>query len=372
MRIKYYDWLKSLAMFLVISFHSCWLRGTVGASVSMSLMPMAVPLFFMVHGALLLPRESTLKKQAARFGKTLLQLFGWLTIYLVISLLTGLIQPETVGLRFLFSYYFCKADSGGISVGHLWFIYALLVLYGLCPVFYACKKDGGKVLKYVMVACFVLSFLREETLTYADFCCRKIFGAPLEADWLWVKVGPYFNAVFWFLAGYYFTQWLPKAKLPRKRTCVALGLCGVVLGVSLLMLERYVVFDMVKYNWKPLPQQYEKLGTLVLAFSTFFLFSQLNLSCSKESGMMQTSTRGGRKNNDVLCWGNAVARTVSNYSLGIFYLHVIFIKYAYLWFYTWERAGVWQNYLRAAVVMALCWAVAWLLHKIPGVRHLVK
>lgn len=67
-----------------------------------------------------------------------------------------------------------------------------------------------------------------------------------------------------------------------------------------------------------------------------------------------------------------MARTVSNYSLGIFYLHVIFIKYAYLWFYTWERAGVWQNYLRAAVVMALCWAVAWLLHKIPGVRHLVK
>lgn len=352
-------------MFLVLSFHSCWLRGTVGASISMQLMPMAVPLFFMVHGALLMPRDTAPKKQLMRFGKTLMQMFAWLTIYLVISLLTGLVDPQTVGRRMLFSYYFCEGDPGGISVGHLWFIHALLVVYAFYPVLTVCKKEGGKMLRYVLLVCFAASFLREEMRTYADFFCKKIFGTPLETQEIWIQVGPYFNAVFWFLSGYCLTQWLANARLPRKRTCRILGICGMVLGLSMLMLERYVVFGTLKYNWKPLPQQYEKLGTLVLAFSTFFLFSQLDLND-------RVSTGGGRIREKLLHWANAGAQSISNDTMGIFYLHVIFIKYAYLWFYSWERAGVWQNYLRAAVVMALSWAVARVLHRIPGVRHLVK
>lgn len=372
MRIRYYDWLKTLAMFLVLSFHNCWLRGTIGASISMQLMPMAVPLFFMVHGALLMPRDTAPKKQLLRFGKTLLQLFGWLTIYLVISLLTGLVDPQTVGRRFLLSYYFGKAESGGISVGHLWFIYALLVLYALFPVLNACKKEGDKLLRYVLIVCFVLSFVREEMCTYADFFSRKLFGASLEMEWLLTKVGPYFNAVFWFLAGYCATGWLSQAKLPRKRRCIAVGACGMVLGLSMLMLERYVVFGTLKYNWRPLPQQYEKLGTLVMTFSTFFLFSQLPLSRDCHAGSVKLSTGGEQRTGKVLSAMNAAVQSISNYTLGIFYLHVIFIKYAYIYLYSWERAGVWQNYLRAAVVMALCWGVAWVLHRIPGVRHLVK
>ena len=66
MRVRYYDYLKTIAMFLVLSFHQVWIKGNTPASVSMSFVPMAVPLFFMVHGALVFPKETTVKKPANR------------------------------------------------------------------------------------------------------------------------------------------------------------------------------------------------------------------------------------------------------------------------------------------------------------------
>lgn len=45
-RILYFDALECLAIFLVISVHSCWLNGNVLAGISMSLYPLAVPVFF--------------------------------------------------------------------------------------------------------------------------------------------------------------------------------------------------------------------------------------------------------------------------------------------------------------------------------------
>lgn len=352
MRIRYYDWLESLAIFLVLSFHQVWLKGNVPASISMSFVPMAVPLFFMVHGALLFIKEASPAKQLRRFLRVLLQLYAWNTIYLIVSLVTGLTAPSEITPGFLFRYYFCKADSSGVTSGHLWFIYALLVLYCLYPMLDACKKQNEKVLQYVMVACFVLSFVREELLVYSNFLCEQLLGKPLVTEWLLSRVGPYFNAVFWFIAGYYLSRWLrehPELKAQKKKY-IPLAVLGIALGVALLLLERYVVFGSVKYNWKPLPDQYEKLGTLVMAFSTFILFSLIDFRDSKPY---------------------AIARSISLHSLDIFYIHVIYAKLAYVHFYTHESAGVWMNYLRAMVILLLSYLTGQLLRRIPIIKKLL-
>ena len=352
MRIRYYDWLESLAIFLVLSFHQVWLKGNVPASISMAFVPMAVPLFFMVHGALLFTKEASPSKQVKRFLRVLLQLYVWNTVYLVVSLLTGLTDISEITPGFLFRYYFCKADSSGVTSGHLWFIYALLVLYCLYPMLDACKKHNENVLKYVMAACFVLSFIREEVLVYSSFLCEKLFGQPLVTEWLLSRVGPYFNAVFWFISGHYLAQWLrSNTKLKeQKKKYIPLALAGIALGVGMLLLERYVVFGTVNYNWKPLPDQYEKLGTLVMTFSTFVLFSLIDFKDGKLY---------------------AVARSISIHSQDIFYIHVIFAKLFYFHFYHYTLAGVWMNYARALVVLLLSYLTGQLLRKIPGVKKLM-
>lgn len=349
MRIRYYDYLKTIAMFLVLSFHQVWIKGNIAASISMSFVPMAVPLFFMVHGALVFPRETTPKKQINRFLKVLLQLYVWNTVYLVLSVLTGLTAPAEITKDFLFQYYFCKIDSSGITSGHLWFIYALLVLYALYPVLETCKKHNEHVFRYIMIACFFLSFIREEVLVYGDYFCRMVFGKPLVTEWLWSRVGPYFNAVFYFIFGYYLSQWAANLRTQKKksRITILLSLIGILLGLGMLLVERYVVFGSFKYNWNPLPDQYEKLGTLVMCTSTFLLFSQLDLEKA---------------------WTYPVAKAVSFHSLDIFYIHVIFARLARVYLYHWTLEGVWQNYLRALIILILSLGCGWLLRRIPLVK----
>lgn len=352
MRIRYYDWLESLAIFLVLSFHQVWLKGNVPASISMAFVPMAVPLFFMVHGALLFTKEASPSKQVKRFLRVLIQLYVWNTIYLVVSMLTGLTDISEITPNFLFRYYFCKADSSGVTSGHLWFIYALLVLYCLYPVLDACKKHNEKVLKYVMLACFVLSFVRDEVLVYSSFLCERLFGHPLVTEWLLSRVGPYFNSVFWFIAGYYLSQWLkahPNLK-DQKETYTSLAIFGIALGVAILLLERYVIFGSINYNWKPLPNQYEKIGTLIMAFSTFLLFSIIDFKDGKLYSLI---------------------KSISIHSQDIFYIHVIFAKLFYVHFYTHKIAGVWMNYARALAVLVLSYLVGQILRRIPFVKKLM-
>lgn len=351
MRIRYYDYLESLAIFIVLSFHQVWIRGNLPASIAMSFVPMAVPLFFMVHGALLFPKDASPEKQKKRFLRVLFQLYAWNTIYLIVSVLTGLTAPSEITPRFLFQYYFCKADSSGITSGHLWFIYALLVLYALYPVLDACKKHNEKVLKYVALVCFVCSFIREEILVYLNYFCQLITGEELLTEWLLSRVGPYFNAVFYFIFGYFLSRWLtehPKLKENRKKYAL-FSLLGILIGVALLILERYVVFGSVNYNWKPLPDQYEKIGTLIMAVSTFVLFSLFDF-----------------KNERFY----AIARTISIHSLDIFYIHVIYARLARVFLYDYKISGVWQNYLRALIILILSYCTGQLLRKIPVVKRL--
>ena len=75
-RVLYFDALETLSIFLVVSVHSVWLNGSVPASISMSLSPAAVPVFFMVHGALLLRKDFSWKNSAKRYEDVYNYLIG--------------------------------------------------------------------------------------------------------------------------------------------------------------------------------------------------------------------------------------------------------------------------------------------------------
>lgn len=149
-RIDYLDILKAIAIFLVVFCHFVLLSETVGANLFMCACWMAVPIFFMVNGALLFVRPLNwgkhLKKTVGVYGV----LAAWKLIYmLVIPPLTGG-SLNGVSAGEVFNYLFLFGELPGIINGHLWFIEALLAVYAVFPLFRILydweTADGGKAL----------------------------------------------------------------------------------------------------------------------------------------------------------------------------------------------------------------------------------
>lgn len=357
MRIKYYDWLEAFAIFLICSVHAVWLKGTVAASISMSLVPMAVPIFFMVHGALLLTKEASPKKQLKRFGKVAAQVFGWNTVYLLVSIAAGLVDPSTITLGFLYNYYIVFLDSTGVTSGHLWFIYALLAVYAFFPILDACKQKSEKMLKYVWIICFISSFVRYEALVYGTYFGQLIFGENKTFDLEEFMrnlspMGEYANCILYFITGYFLSQWVrrnPRVKEQRVKYWLLAGVT-VAAGLALLMVERYLDFGQFKYNWKPLPHQYERLGSLMMASGMFVIFSLIEFKDGKLYDLV---------------------RTISLHTLDIYYIHIIYVRFLYLYFYRYEYAGVLPNYIRAVVVLILSFATGQIIRRIPVLKKLL-
>ncbi len=352
MRIRYFDWLEVLSIFLVCSLHQTWLRATIPASVATMLVAMAPPLFFMVHGALLLNKEASPKKQITRFLRVLLQVFAWNTIYLLYSIALGAVNPSDIDLPYLFNYYIRFANSAGINSGHLWYIYALLAVYAFYPILKACQAHNENLLKYIWGLCFFAAFFRLEFWLWGGHAGQHFLGQALDVEDFvrnFSPLGEYAHCILYFITGYYLARWAKEQPLNR---WVLMGLCLLIFlaGLTLNLLERYVEYGTLVYNWKPITAMYKRVGSLVMAMSIFVLFSQINF-------------RDG--------WLYRIAKTISMHTLDIYYIHVIYAWTFYRLFYRHDLASVTNNYLRAALVLVLAFFTGQILRRIPLVKKLL-
>lgn len=117
----------------------------------------AVPLFFMVTGALLLSRETSAKTSLRRIWRVVLPLFAWSLIYL-----------------WWFSYTGTTTDHWLLTilrvpvVAHFWYLYTLIGVYVFLPVmigFYRIENQGSQYL--ALLGCFLGSSVAP--LLYALF-----------------------------------------------------------------------------------------------------------------------------------------------------------------------------------------------------------
>lgn len=127
-----YDFLRVFACFLVVIIHiagsdanvlnSNWWAGNVYDSLAR----VSVPIFFMISGAMLLPKaEPLLTFFRKRFWKVIPPLIGWSLFYLWWLHHNGLhIGPPV---------YWIMAIVRGPTMYHLWFFYAIVGLYLFVP-----------------------------------------------------------------------------------------------------------------------------------------------------------------------------------------------------------------------------------------------
>lgn len=353
-RILYFDAIKSFAIFLVVAVHSVWLNATVPASISMSISPTAVPLFFMVHGALLLSKSDSLSKHLGRCVRVLFQLLAWSTIYLLISLWFGWNKKE-VSLYSIYQYYFEGHSLHGIMGlgGSLWFIYALLFIYLFHPILVSLKNSGG--LKYLALLLFIFSFGGEAMHDWGPYIGNRLSLPSITPDYLFNVFNPlgrYGNCVFYYILGYLTALEIQNRReksLHSRKRAVLISCAMILIGIALLMVERRIEFGTFAYNWKPLTNQYYRIGGMLQALGFFILFSQITY-------------------NEQRC---GLIKTLSAHTLDIYYIHPIIVKLLYDYFFIQSYAGVLQNYIRAAIALVISYLIGQIIRRIPLVRRIL-
>lgn len=132
------DVVKSLAILLVVSIHVSaqgieyfgpgWTASTFYDSGSR----VAVPLFFMASGALLLGKQESTLELFRRIARLLLPLVAWSMVYVALNSFYGI---ETEG-----GYL---AWIQGPVIYHFWFFYTIIAAYLFLPIMRGSQERNG-------------------------------------------------------------------------------------------------------------------------------------------------------------------------------------------------------------------------------------
>jgi len=169
-----------------------WLASLSICSLSSSV---AVPLFVLVSGALLLGRsEETIPFYRKRFGKILLPFLGWSTIFVLCLWIAGRSFKDGTPITLFNSIG--AFVSGDIS-GHFWFMYMLVSLYLVAPFLSVFVRNASKN----MLTCFlILWFIAVVIFPVINRAARESLGITgIAEDFRFEFVSLW---VGFFIAGY--------------------------------------------------------------------------------------------------------------------------------------------------------------------------
>ena len=175
----------------------------------------SVPVFVLISGYYLLPKEAPIKEAARRAGHTLAMALLWSAAYFAAELLHGARHYE--GLNSLLRYLVTEPV-------HLWYLWAAAGLYMLTPLLSVfCRTADQKTYQYGLAVTFLMG-------TVITIMLRAGAWPVLEEAVLQTKLPYQTGFLFLYLAGGYLS------KYPVKRPwiiCVlgVMGTCATILWV---------------------------------------------------------------------------------------------------------------------------------------------
>lgn len=232
-------------------------------SACITLVSWAVPLFFMITGALLLGRIIPYRKIFTKYMKRMLLvllLFGTAFAWLEIFASEKRITASLIGLGFL-------RVLEGQSWGHLWYIYSLVGIYLILPLLcLAAQQMNRKKQEALLSVLFVFLFIIP---TIEGLVGIKIgFEIPIAS-----------NSVFYVMLGKYLDDEVPEV-LKNKKTCV----------LFILVLATFIIIGTCINS-----DVMESLSILTSPIFTILVFSLLkDIECTWRK-------LGGGRQNVLLC-----------------------------------------------------------------------
>ncbi len=170
-RIGWIDFARAIAILLVVFTHcheiSEW-KEIIPVSIAYSIDRLGVPLFFMISGALTLPKASAMSpwafyKRRLRIPQFIFLIFFWT----VLTNAIGLVVTEHSSLARSFNFALQKRNGISSNYGlavHMWFMYAIISIYLLMPFLakLAVKLSTREIV--ILIAVMVLLYQFNDTL----------------------------------------------------------------------------------------------------------------------------------------------------------------------------------------------------------------
>ncbi len=289
-RIIYLDYIRVLAIFLVIGMHSPIpvenANGMVYAFITVLCTPCNA-LFFMVSGALILPmkEDSWMPFLKHRLAKVVIPMLFWSAVTLIIQYWDGTKTATDIISDFGLLLFYPHANP------NYWFIYVLLGLYLLTPILSPwIKKSNQSEIRYYL--CLWVLALVTMLLSYANVKMPKIENAPLYYFGGWVG---------YFVLGYYLRSF-------NFRINYIICIICIVLPFVIYVWLKYASWDYQKV------MGYLSLLTALSATSYFVLLKRISLRCGLIEKMSNLSF--GVYLIHILIRDNIVCRIPAIYSHG--------------------------------------------------------
>ena len=341
-RYLWADWIRGIGILLVILGHvsgivvqrfqnfnlNDWMAGNVYNVIARS----CVPLLFMVSGALLLPRQESLRDfYRKRFQKVIFPFLFWSVLYIL--------SKESFA-----DYTFVNAVKAIVKIiltrpaeYHLWFMYELLAIYLFTPVLRVFVNNANEEQLWYLMAIW---FLFGPVQRFLEFQFQ--FELIVDLGYLTGYVG-------YFLLGYLLTRIRITKTMLWAAAAVYVGL-GVYTG--------YVTYIYTDFAGKLVDyfQYLLGLNIVLLAASLYILLKAW----------------GDRLFSAPHPWLEKVAVNLTSASFGMYLVHVFVLDFLKRYSISpLDGPAIYMIPVTTLVVFIISWIIIAILQKIPYVRSLV-
>ena len=343
-RIAHFDYLRILATFGVIVIHvsaaswysispRTWQWQTL--SIYNNLFRWAVPVFFLMSGALCLHNTYTLRNILTRkIPHFLIAYIIWSSFYSLLTFFKGDYSIWGAIDALLSGHY------------HLWFLPAIIPLYLLIPLLKPIA-DTKQTIQYVLMITFGLSYVLPEAvhlLGFIPFLPLQKLLPQLET----LVANPLPEYVFYFLCGYY----LQKEEFSDKqqKAIYGIGLVGFLWTI--------VASGLISYRMDAPYTRYSTYTSLSVSTTSIalFLFAKYHFPPMPLSPRMAS-----------------LVKTLSAYSFGIYLVHPLFVDTFdyYLHWNSLSFSPVVSVPVISLVVAVLSFLISALIHRIPVAKKYI-
>lgn len=338
--IKYLSRLKAVSCIAIVFLHTFYsVAGYAGSLTERStaysvrnLMMWAVPCFVMCSGALLLDekRKVTMKKL---FGTYIFRMLITLIVFsLLFSLFDFAFVQKNMSINIISEAF--KNMLYGTGWKHMWYIYLMIAIYLLLPIYRLISKSASdSEIKYMLVVYgFMISVLPLiENLTgksYAFYICV------------------YTIYPFYLFLGYALHNGIIKL---NKHLAAVLLIIFAVLTVIL-------TFYGCKHQKSFVSGQLYNYSFPTIVVGSIGMYSLFKSTEKAELGIF-----------------DKITAQIEKCSFGIYLIHMAVLKYilVVMKFNPLEKGGILMTLLISVVIFIISFAIAWILKKIPYVKKIV-
>lgn len=364
-RYVYLDVLKGIAILCVCAYHFSWANG-IGYQETMELQGMitrflfginciCVPMFFMVNGALVLNKEYHTSAWLRNMAVIVLQCLGWRFLSIVIISAVNGENPLENGGRYLADAVFF-GEFEGVNLSHMWFIYALVIVYLLMPfikaLFDRMEQKDNYLTAFLVLMC-ILCFATKSWITIVKII-PALGGIELENIRNFLPFdGMYGPMLCYFILGGMMHKRREKVKNISNEILI---LCFAV-SATFLYVKWYVESKTQGYTYDNVFFGYDCTAGLVMTVSLF-------LFIMKKEEKMQSLGIGVKR----------IIAFIGRNTMNVYYIHWIlgFTLLPVIY----EKVGVYDgillNLVKAISLVVVCSILGELGSCIPGIKCLFR